>query len=63
MPANRFLVYLLLVGMLSATSCSSPSKTAQSTPPDPAADSVANGLLMTSDTAVMDDDTLETGKK
>lgn len=62
MLINRFVVCLFLVGLLLATSCSSPTKTAQSTPPDPAADSVADGLIMTSDTTIMDDDTLETIK-
>ena len=62
MPINRSFARLFLLGWLLTTSCSSPSKTQQTTPPDPAADSVADGL-MPSDTTIVDDDTLETGRK
>lgn len=54
---------LFFLGCLLVVACSAPTETTRSTPPDPAADSVADGLMMTSDTTIVDDDTLETGKK
>lgn len=41
-----------------AGACSSPTKTSQRDPVDPAADSVDDGLIP-SDTTVVDDDTLQ----
>ncbi|MBO0938122.1 hypothetical protein J2I47_16340 [Fibrella sp. HMF5335] len=62
MPIKYVRTGLFLLSYLLVLSCSSPPQTTQNTPPDPAADSVADGLIV-SDTTVTDDDTLETQKK
>lgn len=51
--------YGLAVGCLLTVACASPSSTNQPPTSNPAADSVADGLLE-GDTTVVDDDTLET---